>query len=94
MDIALARGSIQHPASFPTPELPHAARNHEKYLDCSESKNMPSRSIGIMQYVGTFFNMDGLIEGVQSRGTALLNDIKPFSWVSKELSLIKEFLLM
>ena len=38
--------------------------------------------------------MDGLIEGVQSRGTALLNDIKPFSWVSKELSIIKEFLLM
>ena len=47
-----------------------------------------------MQYVGTSFNMDGLIEGVQSRGTALLNDIKPFSWVSKELSLIKKFLLM
>ena len=28
------------------PELPHAARNHKKYLDCSESKNKPSRSTG------------------------------------------------
>ena len=44
--------------------------------------------------LGQVFNMDGLIEGVQSRGTALLNDLNPFGWVSKELSLIKEFLLM
>ena len=35
--------------------------------------------------------MDGLLEGVESRGAALLNDLNPFGWASKALSLIKEF---
>ena len=48
-----------------------------------ECQNMP----------GQVLYMDDLIEGVQSRGTDLLNNLKPFGWVSKELSL-KRFLLM
>ena len=42
-----------------------------------ECQNMP----------GQVLYMDDLIEGVQSRGTDLLNNLKPFGWVSKELSL-------
>ena len=38
--------------------------------------------------------MDGLLEGVESRGAALLNNLNLFGWASKALSLIKEFLLL
>ena len=45
-----------------------------------ECQNMP----------GQVLYMDDLREGVQSRGTDLLNNLKPFGWVSKELSLKRD----
>ena len=53
-----------------------------------------SFAIGSRNLLGRVFNPDGLINGVESCGSALLNDMNPYGFVSKELSLSKVFLLL
>ena len=40
------------------------------------------------------FNMDGMLSDVQSRWAELLDDLNPLGFVSREFSMIKEFILI
>ena len=55
---------------------------------------MQECALGSSYMLGNVFNMDLLINNVQTRGSEMLNSLNPLGFVSREFSLIKEFLMI
>ena len=75
-------------------------KSFPSYMKSSHQKILNSLCVmeecasGLSNMLGNVFNMNYMFSDVQTRESELLNNLKPLGFVSREFSLIKEFILI
>lgn len=75
-------------------------KNFPRYMKSTQQKIMNSFcvkeacALESQNLLGKIYNLDGLVENAESRGAELLESLNPLGFVTKEITIIKDFILL